>query len=119
MFTVICEFLAYPILSMFTDEHSVAVFGSQYLKAYVLDCIAAGIHFCFSGYFCALGRSMVSFFHNIASILLVRVPGAYFAALLFPDNLFPMGLAAPLGSLLSAIICIAVYIYINKKTSVV
>ena len=119
VFTVICEFLAYPILSMFTDEHSVAVFGSQYLKAYVLDCIAAGIHFCFSGYFCALGRSMVSFFHNIASILLVRVPGAYFAALLFPDNLFPMGLAAPLGSLLSAIICIAVYIYINKKTSVV
>ena len=115
LFTVICEIFAYPVLSLFTDEHAVAVFGIQYLKEYVFDCIAAGIHFCYSGYFCALGKSMVSFFHNVASILLVRVPGAYFAAIMFPDNLFPMGLAAPLGSLLSALICIGVYIYTNKN----
>lgn len=121
LFTLICEPFAYPVLAMFTKEHTVALFGSQYLRAYVFDCIAAGIHFCFSGYFCALGKSMVSFFHNAASILLVRVPGAYLASMFFKDNLFPMGLAAPLGSLLSAIICIAVYLHINraKKTSVI
>ena len=41
--------------------------------------------------------------------LLVRIPGAYAASLLWPDNLFPMGCAAPLGSLLSILICSALY----------
>lgn len=115
LFSVICIPFAYPVLSIFTNEHQVAIFGSQYLRAYVLDCIVAGIHFCFSGYFCALGKSMVSFVHNSISILLLRVPGAYLAAVLFPETLYPMGLAAPLGSLLSAIICIIVYFYISKR----
>lgn len=118
IFSVVCIPFSYPVLSLFTNEHTVAVFGSQYLKAYVLDCIAAGIHFCFSGYFCAMGKSMVSFIHNLISIFIVRVPGAYLAAILFPDNLYPMGLAAPLGSLLSAIICICVYFHIKKTPSV-
>lgn len=34
---------------------------------------------------------------------------------MFPESLFPMGIAAPLGSLLSAIICIAAYTIITKK----
>ena len=51
--------------------------GSQYLKAYALDCAIAGVHFCFSGYFCAYGKSTVSFLHNLISMAAVRVPGAY------------------------------------------
>ena len=47
---------------------------------------------------------------NLASIVLVRVPGAYLASKFFPETLYPMGLAAPGGSLLSAIICIVVFL---------
>lgn len=84
--------------------------GSQYLRAYIVDCMMAGVHFCFSGYFCAYGFSGLSFWQNFASIVLVRVPGAYFASKLFPNTLFPMGLAAPLGSLLSSVICLVVFL---------
>lgn len=115
-FAITCQFVAIPIISMFSDEANVVTFGVQYLRTYVLDCVVAGIHFGFSGYFCASDLSLVSFVHNVVSILLIRVPGAYFASVWYPDNLAPMGLAAPLGSLLSAIICImAYYIFCIKK----
>ena len=39
------------------------------------------------------------------SIVTVRVPGTYLVILLFPETLSPMGLAAPIDPLLSAIIC--------------
>lgn len=116
VFVGICLCFAEPILGLFTKEEPLVILmGAQYLRAYVWDCMIAGVHFCFSGYFCACGKSYLSFLHNIISIILIRIPGAYIAAKLFPQTLFPMGLAAPLGSLLSAIICIVAYLIIRKK----
>ena len=115
LFTVICQFISEPVLSLFTDEAIVIMYGSQYLKSYVADCIFAAVSFTFSGFFTAYGYSLVSFLHNIASIILVRVPGAYLASRFYPDTLFPMGLSSPLGSLLSAVICINVYRYLKKR----
>lgn len=114
-FTVVCQFVSRPVLSLFTDEAEVIMYGSQYLKSYVADCIFAAVSFSFSGFFTAYGYSVISFLHNIASIILVRVPGAYLASRFYPDTLFPMGLASPLGSLLSAVICIYVYLYLKKR----
>lgn len=111
----LCQIVPGEILGLFTGDAAVIEMGSQYLKAYVLDCAAAGIHFCFSGYFCAYGFSGLSFIQNVASIILLRVPGAYLASVMFPDNLYPMGLAAPAGSLLSAIICVAVFMKKRKE----
>lgn len=115
LMAVICQFFSPEILSFFTRDQQVAVMGAQYLKAYVLDCIVAGIHFCFSGYFCAYGWSGISFWQNVASIVLLRVPGAYLASKYYPDTLYPMGLAAPAGSLLSGVICVAVFVAWHKK----
>lgn len=117
LFTIICEFYSVPLISLFAKETAVIELGSQYLRSYVFDCIAAGIHFCFSGYFCAYNYSYLSFLHNIISIICVRIPGAYLASLYFPDNLFPMGAAAPLGSLLSAVICLLMYLRISSTVS--
>ena len=114
-FTVICQFVSESLLSLFTSEEIVIMYGSQYLKSYVVDCIFAAIAFGFSGYFTAYGYSMISFVHNVISIILVRIPGAYLMSKLYPDNLFPMGIASPLGSLLSAVICVNVYIYLKRR----
>lgn len=115
---VICNLLTEPIVGLFSKDPEVVRLGAQYLRSYAFDCAFAGIHFCFSGYFCACGYSMVSFIHNIASIVLVRVPGAYLASRLFPETLFEMGLAAPLGSLLSSLICVSVFLVLRKRKKV-
>ncbi len=111
---VAIQFLAFPLLSRFTDDRAVVELGVQYLRTYVFDCIVAGVHFPFSGYFAACGRSMISFVHNSLSILLIRIPGAYLAGKFFPATLYAMGLAAPGGSALSALICLAVYRWMEK-----
>lgn len=114
--SIIVFFVAKPFVSIFNDKsENVALLGSQYLRGYIWDVIFAGLHFCFSGYFCALKKSYISFLHNALSIVLVRIPISYFAAKLYTDTLFPMGLASPLGSVLSVIVCVIAYIIISKK----
>ena len=121
---IVMQFFAEPVVALFTDGATSAgaktiLLGEQYLRGYVWDCVFAGIHFSFSGYFCACGKSMLSFIHNILAILLVRVPGVYLTSLLFPETLFPMGLATAAGSLLSAVICVIFFkTILNRNTSV-
>ncbi|MCQ2538948.1 MAG: MATE family efflux transporter [Acetatifactor sp.] len=110
------QFCSSQVISLFVQEEPEVVrLGTQYLKAYIFDCGFAGVHFCYSGFFCAYGKSGYSFLHNMISIIIFRIPGAYLASVKFPETLFPMGLAAPAGSLASAIICTALFVYINKK----
>lgn len=112
---VIMQFLSSGAVSLFTDSAVVTRLGGEYLRGYAWDCLFAGIHFAFSGYFCACGKSGISFMHNMIAILLVRIPGAYFMSSMFPELLYPMGLATAAGSLLSAIICAAAFIILIKK----
>ena len=112
------RFAAEDIVALFTDAADGAAViraGGQYLRGYVWDCVFAGIHFCFSGYFCACGKSGLSFLHNILAIVLVRIPGAYWTSTAFPDTLLPMGLATAAGSLLSALICVLAFALLRKK----
>jgi len=113
---VIMQFSAGSVIGLFTDNTKVILLGGQYMSSYVWDCIFAGIHFCFSGYFCAYDLSGISFIHNSISIICARIPLAYLASIYFVDTLFPMGIAAPVGSILSVIICISVFVWLNKRT---
>ena len=112
---LVTEVAAEYILGFFTKDAVVIVLGSQYLRAYIWDAFLAGFHFCFTGYFCAYGLSYIGFIHNVLAIVLVRIPGAYFTSKWFPDTLFPMGMSAPVGSLLSALICIVFFIWLKKS----
>ena len=112
---VYCQFLSHTLVGLFTKDAEILAAGCDYLRSYSFDCMFAGMHFCFSGYFCGDQKSEISFVHNIISILVMRIPGAYLASRLFADSLWPMGLAAPLGSLLSVFICAGFYIYYLKK----
>lgn len=116
------QFYANSFVSLFTDSSTqdglqVVTMGGQYLRGYIWDCLFAGMHFCFSGYFCACGRSSLSFVHNIIAIALVRIPGVYITSKMFADTLFPMGLATAAGSLLSVMICLVMYAMLSRKES--
>ena len=119
---ILVQFTSESIVALFTDASTesgaaVVTLGGQYIRGYIWDCLFAGIHFSFSGYFCACDKSILSFIHNIAAIVLVRIPGVYMTSKLFPDTLFPMGLATSMGSLLSVIICVVAFTMIRKKAA--
>ena len=115
LMVIIMQFWAEPFVGLFTRDAEVIIMGGQYMRGYIWDCIFAGIHFCFSGYFCACGRAGISFVHNITSIVLARIPIAYWASMTFTDTLFPMGLATTTGSIISVIICVVAYWWLERK----
>ena len=92
---IFMQFFASPVVALFTDASDAS--GAEVVR------------------FCACGKSGISFLHNIIAITLVRIPGVYLTSTLFPDTLFPMGLATAAGSLLSAIICVVAFTILNRK----
>lgn len=112
---ITCQIIPRQLVGIFTRDGEVARAGAQYLRSYGSDCMFAAIHFCFSGYFAGIRKSGVSFFHNMLSVLLIRIPGAYFTSKWYPDTLLPMGMAAPIGSLVSDLICLGFFMYYIRK----
>lgn len=116
MFAVaLMQWDAERFVGLFAEDAAVLRLGGQYMRGYVWDAALAGIHFCFSGYFCAYGLSGISFIHNSISIVCVRIPFAYLASKYFADTLFPMGLASTAGSGISVLICIGVFVWLERK----
>ena len=112
---VLMQFIAPSVVRPFTSDEAVVLAGASYIRGYIFDCLFAGIQFSFSGYFCAYGKSGLSFLHNSLSILLVRVPGAYLASRFFPQTLLPMGLASACGSLFSSVVCVIAYCWLKRQ----
>ena len=112
---IVMQLSAETFISLFADNREVISLGGQYMRGYVWDCVFAGIHFCFSGYFCACGLSEFSFIHNSISIVCARIPLAYLASKYFTDTLFPMGLATAAGSGVSVIICLGLFFWLIRK----
>lgn len=105
------------LTGIFTKEPTVIEAAGEYLKSYSIDCILVGFTFCLNGYLCGQDKSIVTFIHNTISIFAVRVPVAYILSKLFADSLFPMGLASPMGSVLSILILIGYFAYTKKRRS--
>ena len=112
---LVMQLAAESFVGLFSPDAEVIRLGGQYMRGYIWDCMLAGIHFCFSGYFCAYGLSGFSFLHNSISIVCARIPLAYLASKYFVNTLFPMGLATSAGSCVSVVICIGVFIWMQRK----
>lgn len=112
---VVLQLVPQLAVGIFTDNPQVLAQGADYLRGYVWDCIFAGLHFCFSGFFTACGYSIISFVHNSISIVCARIPLAWLSSTFYPDTLYPMGLSTCAGSVLSCLICVGAYWWVRKN----
>ncbi|WP_304683717.1 MATE family efflux transporter [Ileibacterium valens] len=97
------------MISLFIKDSQVVEAGAAYFRSYSFDTLGVGIHFCMASYFCAYQKSMISFIQNALSVILFRIPLAWLASIYFPQSLFWMGLAAPIGSLFQAVFCLVYF----------
>jgi len=111
--SIIMQIAADDVIAIFTDDLGVIKSGGEYIRSYIWDTAVAGIHFCFTGFFCAWGFSIISFVHNTTSILF-RVPLCYIFSINNPDNLYPMGIATPIGSFASVLVCIGFFVWLKR-----
>ena len=111
----VVEIFAPELVGLFSKNKVVVAMGVQYISSYIVDCVFAGIHFSFTGYFCAYGKSYIGFIHNMIAIVCARIPGSYIASVMYPDTLFPMGFAAPAGSFISIVICVGAFVWMKRR----
>ena len=111
---VILQFIPDLAVRIFSDDTQVVAMGGEYLRGYVWDCVFAGLHFCFSGFFTACGYSIISFAHNFLSIVCARIPLVYLASESYPDTLYPIGVATYLESVLSVVVCVVAYVWMVR-----
>lgn len=111
---LVIELVAEPLLGCFTTDAAVVLMGCQYIRGYIVDTIFAGIHFSFTGYFAACGKFLPRLSPQHHRYCAGARSGSYLASRLFAGTLLPMGLAAPAGSLLSVMICVAAYRWMKR-----
>ena len=115
LITVLMWLAAPAFIGFFAKDAAVVTAGTGYMRSYIFDAIFAGIHICFSGFFAAYGKSYIGFAHNVLAVALIRVPGAWLLSNAYSDTLFPMGIASPCGSILSAVICVIAFTVLNRR----
>lgn len=115
LITVPMWLVAPTFIGFFAKDPAVIAAGTGYMHSYIFDAIFAGIHICFSGFFTAYGKSYIGFAHNVLAVALIRVPGAWLLSNAYSDTLFPMGIASPCGSILSAVICVVAFTVLDRR----
>ncbi len=118
-FGIVCctlsQFINEPMAMLFSKDTEVIHSAGLYLRTYSIDCIIVAFSFCLNGYFCGIDKSIIVFIHNAISSFGVRIPLALLLSKMFQDSMLPMGLASPIGSLVSLFICGGFLLWINRQ----
>lgn len=110
----ICQINPEMLTAIFTSDKDVIYNAGLYLKSYSIDCLGTAVIFCLNGYYNGCGKTFFTMFHNVASTFIVRIPVTFLISTMSGITLWHMGLASPLASLASIIMCL-IYAYIMKK----
>lgn len=114
--TIICQLQGELLAGILNTNKEVISLAANYLKSYVFDVVMVSFVFCMNGYFNSSGKSWFSMLHSLISTFAVRIPLAYVFSRLENTNLYTIGWAAPLSTLVSLVLCfVFLFIFSNKK----
>lgn len=103
------------LAGIFSTDREVIYACADYMRAYAIDCILVSILFCFMGYFNGCGQTLFVMTQGLIAAFLVRIPFSYFISQMEGATLFDIGLASPLATLISIVLCLFYYRYINQR----
>ncbi|MDD4159524.1 MAG: MATE family efflux transporter [Synergistaceae bacterium] len=95
------QFFPEAAIKIFTPDAELITATSLYLKSFSIDCILVCFVFCLNGFFNGCGHTRFSMINNLMAAFLVRVPATWLLSNIPGADLFSVGFATPLSSLLS------------------
>ena len=98
------------LCDIFTTDKEVAYAGWQYLKAYAIDTLLTSFVFCLTGFFNGCGFTRFVMAQSLACAFLARIPYAWLMSKV-TSNLFVIGLASPVASVLGILLLAGYLIY--------
>lgn len=97
------------LAGIFSKETPVILAAADYLKAYAFDCILVCVLFCMMGFYNGCGKTIFVMIQGLVAAFCVRIPFSYFMSKIEGATMFQIGLAAPLATILSILICLIYY----------
>ena len=113
-----CQLWPQTLTRIFSNDPQVIAAAALYLRAFSLDCILVSFVFCLNGYFSGQGLSTISLIHSMIATFGFRIPLTYFFNSLTHTTLYHLGLAAPISSIGSIMICFRYLFYREHKAKV-
>ncbi len=101
--------------AIFANEAAVITASHEYLKAYAIDCLMTAVMFCFVGYFNGCEKTFFVMIQGIVGAFLVRIPVVYLMSKTENASLFEIGLGTPASTAVQIVLCIAAYMFYEKK----
>ncbi|KAJ52487.1 putative MATE family efflux protein [Clostridium tetanomorphum] len=114
--TTYCQICPETLTIIFSNDPEVIKVAGQYLMAFSIDCIMVSFVFCMNGYFSGCGKSVVSLVHSLIATFGFRIPMTYLISKMAGVTLYKLGLAAPISSLVSIVICFG-YLFWQKRNN--
>jgi putative MATE family efflux protein len=94
------------LAGIFSKDIEVIAACAKYMKAYSIDCLLVCFLFCFIGYFNGCGNTVFVLVQGVLSAFLVRIPFSYFVSKIPGVSMLQIGLASPISTVFSIILCI-------------
>ncbi len=99
---------------IFSNDIQVIEASHSYLKAYAIDCMLTPFLFCFTGYYNGCEKTVFVMLQGIVGAFCVRIPIVYFVSRISGVTLFEIGLGTPASSLVQIILCLIMFLSIEK-----
>lgn len=114
---VVTQFAGALMAQLFTPDMAVVAAAEQYLRSYVVDCLFVSFVFCMNGYLNSNGDAWFTLLHSLLSTFLMRVPLSWLFSRMSGGNLLMVGLAAPLATLGSLVLCLLFFAKRRRQNS--
>ena len=92
------------LCGIFARDRNVIAAGSDYLKAYGMDCLLTCFLFCFIGFYNGLGETRFVMLQGIGAAFFIRIPVAWLM-MKTTGRLFYIGLALPCSTVAQIALC--------------
>ena len=102
------------LCGIFARDAAVVAAGTDYLRAYAIDCLLTCFLFCFIGYFNGLGETGFVMLQGIAAAFLIRIPVAWWMSRV-SGRLFYIGLGVPLSTVAQILACFGYLAWLKKR----
>ena len=93
---------------LFAKDAAVAAASHSYLKAYAIDCLLTSFLFCFE-------KTLFVMLQGIIGAFGVRIPIAYLVSRIPGATLFQIGLGTPASSTVQIVLCLAMFLYLERR----
>lgn len=107
----LCQINPIMFVKIFASDIEATKQAALYLQTFSLDCLCTSFVFCCNGYLNGYGKTVFTMAHSLIATFIGRIPLTIMISMMPNITLWHMGIAAPVSTAISIIMCL---VYLKK-----